>query len=347
MLSLVGIGAPEAKPDPTKPMLAVSKQDQKLGVAQGETCKVKYVIPQSFAEKIEKKLLWIGCYKHGEGLAVGNVFRPSDLKGFFEMSTSDLVVGAWYVFSLKEGEVWPLITTYCTTNKLPIVPPLLPRRVDEEESKTPVLRHVRSRSQPPPVAPIEQMEDPFADQDSAAQEFVARRPPPPPSPGDLLSRSPSRRSAPLAPAPVPPGRLSASARHSQSAAASPQSRTAASGGRALPPARPAPTPTRARGNSAPTKPIAPVPRPISSAVASKAIAKDVEVRASWGSPAPERREPVAIAAAATVSAPKTVKKKKKKKKKRESNKETGSTYKVAAVEKAKTDRLSCCEICSR
>jgi hypothetical protein len=54
MLSLIGVGAPEAKADPSKPMCAVSNTDQKNGVAQGQVCKVKFVIPRTtaFEEKV-------------------------------------------------------------------------------------------------------------------------------------------------------------------------------------------------------------------------------------------------------------------------------------------------------
>ncbi len=351
MLSSLGIGAPEKKPDPALPMCAVSKSDQKDGVPLGEVCRVKYIIPPSFEAKVAAKALWIGCYKNGEGLAVTACFRPTELKGYAEMHTKELEVGASYVFTLKEGEVWPLITTFCTTNKIVITAPLL----DNEASKTPVLK-ARSSSQPHPVAIVETMNE---------NDSVKLRPPPPsqslpPRPAARSRPSSPRSSSPIAsssapqpsasaplpsstnsppssprnsslvssprnsdsslkppaprpsvPAPLPPGRNSppssprnsspvSSPRNSDSSL-KPPARPVPVGQDASsfrPPARPAPVPnvpasqTRARGNSAPTRPM---PRPASTVAVIKAP-EPAAVRESWGSPAPERREVPALTA---------------------------------------------------
>lgn len=183
MLTSLGLGAPEAKPDPTKPMCAVSNDDQQLGVIKGHSIRVKYVIPARFQAQVAAKELWIGAYKHGDGLAVA-VVRPAKLEGFAVFDSSVMEVGAWYVMSLKFGEVWPLITTHCTTSRFFVVEPVV-----HEPAPAPVV--ARERPAPPRSIPalVETETDPFDT---------------PPLPRRSLSQSSMRRSRdPSAPAPVP------------------------------------------------------------------------------------------------------------------------------------------------
>lgn len=258
----------------------LSSSHCRYGVPLGETCKVKYIIPPSFEDKLAR--LWIGCYKNGEGQSSESLFRfpcfnlrekgmssscfrVPKLKGHAPMPTDALEVGSSYVFSLKEGEVWPMIMTHCTTSAISITTPLLsePRREEiDEEPKTPVLRpvgHARSRSQPAPVL----------------QPPASRPAPPTVAPKKAAAVVPvvvpaPRKSAPLAPAPSPPRSRSNSGTSPKAASLSPLPR---------PPARAAPVPatrllvaslgssdtavpaaTRTRGNSAPIRPL---PRPVS------------------------------------------------------------------------------------
>jgi hypothetical protein len=127
-------------------MLAVHKR-AKDGVVKGQGISIKYVIPETFQAQVAAKKLWIGAYCEGEGLAVGSVFRPSDLEGFLKVDSGVFEAGRWYVFSFKEGETWPWITTYCTSSRVPIL-------ADEDEDAAPASRTAEDSSRPPAPVPV-------------------------------------------------------------------------------------------------------------------------------------------------------------------------------------------------
>jgi hypothetical protein len=323
MLSVIGIGAPEAKPDPSKPMCAVSNDDQRLGVIQGHAIRVKYVIPVSFQAKVAEKLLWMGLYKRGEGLAAA-VVRPSALEGFASFESAGLEVGAWYVVSLKEGEVWPLITTHCTTSRFAVVEPVVHERPTPPRAAPQLLEPEADPFDTPPL--VRRASSQPSIRRSATKRSATAHSPQRPLPessssrdavplsgshGSLALGSPSEArgsrttgtGSPPRPSKTPPLGRPAPVRRSgpSSGAESPPTPTSA----LRAPTRPAPTPAAPtsalppmprRGSApppvvrpaAPTLSPAPAPAAASTAARPKPGVAVGPVRPSLGSPAPAR-----------------------------------------------------------
>ncbi len=293
MLSLVGIGAPEAKPDPGKPMCAVSNEDQRNGVPKGRVVRVKVVIPEAHRAKVDAKALWLGCYKGGEGLAAVVHRIEGSLESLAAIDTSTLEVGAWYVFSLKEGEAWPFITTHCTTSRFvitePAVVPPVVRGPPPSSRALPVVT---------PAAAAADSDTPPRPTRSSSQPAVRRS-----EPRTVVAPVPRRVVVPSRPceeampverrlSPRPPPRSSSGAGDGPLAISTspvPSTSPKAVARRPPSPSAQAPTPPRVlpRRGSAPAL-VAPR-EPALSPPPSKAVAEArAPVRASLGSPAPSR-----------------------------------------------------------
>jgi hypothetical protein len=93
---------------------------------------------------MEGRKLWIGVYKEGGSVSVVPAIRCEALEGVLEIGTGGLEAGHAYVCSLREGEVWPLITTYSTSDKVLILPPPPPPPPSDEPEPEPV------KKTPPP-----------------------------------------------------------------------------------------------------------------------------------------------------------------------------------------------------
>lgn len=111
---------------------------------------------RQYEEALKQRRLWVGCYKvTADGSPALTIalpeYRCCEMDGGIRMATRELEAGAkvrrlgsrgrgpgswWtqYVFALKEGEVWPLITTHCTTDAVKIVPNEEPSPPAEEDT---------------------------------------------------------------------------------------------------------------------------------------------------------------------------------------------------------------------
>ena len=125
----------------------------------------------SECQDVQENRFWIGVYQYTIKGAQGSVvvgltsqlpvIRVTEelaAKGSFELPTLELVVGQQYVVSLKEGEVWPLITVLSSTNPFKILPDPLANQARLIE--VPLLSElgdgkiIRRASNPPQVVAI-------------------------------------------------------------------------------------------------------------------------------------------------------------------------------------------------
>ena len=145
MLSALGLAktaspATEGTATGPRPVCAVSKIMARDGVERGQKLRVKYVVPEEHRAAAEGRRLWLGLYREGGTLTAVPAVRCTDMEGVVELDTAGLETGAHYVCSLREGEVWPLITTHSTSERVLIREP-----PPEPEAKP-----------PPPAQPVPQ-----------------------------------------------------------------------------------------------------------------------------------------------------------------------------------------------